>query len=63
MEFDENYDDLNDIYKETHYFETDSKGTIDLGFLEDVDRVNFRCRDIDLNYEVIFINSAKENCM
>ena len=52
MEFDENCDDLNDIYTETQFFETDSNGTIDLGFLEDVDRINFACRDIDLRYEV-----------
>lgn len=52
MEFDEGYDDLNGECKDNQSFETDSKGTIDLGFLEDVDKISFRCNDIDLNYEV-----------
>ena len=52
MEFDENYDDLNDHHEEIAPFETDSKGTIELGYLEDLDKIGFRCSDIDLNYEV-----------
>ena len=41
VEFEETCDDLNGEYKENPTLETDSKGTIDIGFLEDVDKINF----------------------